>query len=173
MTRKRLSLPIVLVAILAIVTIIAATSGGAQRNARPRGAGNTAISLAQTPVGKTLADANGRALYLFAADQPNVSRLSAAGQAVWPPFTSSTRPGVTGGASEAQIGVIPTTRQVTYNGHPLYYYVGDQRSGQIAGQGLNQFGARWYVLGASGAAITSTGTSVPSTQSGEGANYAY
>jgi predicted lipoprotein with Yx(FWY)xxD motif len=39
---------------------------------------------------------------------------------------------------------------VTYNGHPLYYYAGDQKPGDIKGQGLNQFGAAWYVLGANG-----------------------
>ena len=37
--------------------------------------------------------------------------------------------------------------QVTYNGHALYYYVGDHGPGQTTGQGLNQFGALWYVLG--------------------------
>src|SRR5690349_10808175 len=106
MNRKRLSLPIVMVAIVAIVAVIAATSGGAQKNA-PRQPANAAISVAQTPVGKTLVDANGRTLYLFEGDRPHVSQLSAAGQAVWPPFTSSTLPASTGGVSAAQIGTIP------------------------------------------------------------------
>ena len=172
MTRKRLSLPIVLVAIVAIIAVIAATSGGAQKNT-PRQPGNAAISVAQTPIGKALVDANGRTLYLFEADGPRVSRLSAAGQAVWPPFTSSSLPAAAGGASEAQIGTISSTGQVTYNGHPLYYYVGDQHSGQIAGQGLNQFGARWYVLSASGAANTSTAPSTSPSPSGEGGGLGY
>jgi predicted lipoprotein with Yx(FWY)xxD motif len=172
MTRKRLSLPIVMVAIVAIVAVIAATSGGAARNA-PRRPGNAAISLGQTPIGKALVDANGRTLYLFAGDRPHASQLSAAGQAVWPPFTSGTLPAAAEGVSKAQIGTISATGQVTYNGHPLYYYVGDQRPAQIAGQGLNQFGARWYVLSASGAAITSTAPSTSPLQSGEGANYGY
>jgi predicted lipoprotein with Yx(FWY)xxD motif len=177
MTRNRL--PLVIVVILAIVAVITATSGGAQRKAPRRAAGGSAISVAQTPVGKALADANGRTLYLFAADKPNVSRLSAAGQAVWPPFTSTTLPAATGGASAAQIGSISASRQVTYSGHPLYYYVGDQRPGQTSGQALNQFGARWYVLSASGAAITSTAPGGSSSQAGtsssagEGASYGY
>jgi hypothetical protein len=43
---------------------------------------------------------------------------------------------------------------VTYNGHPVYYFVGDHNPGQTAGQGLNEFGARWYVLSPAGTAIT-------------------
>lgn len=172
MTRKRLPLPILIVAIIAIAAVIAATSGSAQRKA-PQAPGGSAISVRETTTGKALVDANGRTLYLFAADQPNVSKLSAAGQAIWPPFTSTTVPAATGGAAAARIGIISATRQITYNGHPLYYYVGDQRPGQASGQGLNQFGARWYVLSASGAAITSTSASGSPSQSGEGANYGY
>jgi predicted lipoprotein with Yx(FWY)xxD motif len=177
MTRKRFPVPIVMVAILATVAVITATSGGAQRKAPRALAAGSAISVAQTPVGKALADAKGRTLYLFAGDQPNVSRLSAAGRAVWPPFTSTTVPATQGGASAAQVGTIPASKQVTYNGHPLYYYVGDQRPGQTAGQGLNQFGARWYALSASGAAITSVAPSEPasgtSSPADEGARYGY
>jgi predicted lipoprotein with Yx(FWY)xxD motif len=176
MTRKRLPVLIVMVAIVAIVAVIAASSGGAQRRA-PRAPAGSAISVAQTPVGKALVDANGRTLYLFLGDKPNESRLSAAGRAIWPPLTSATAPVASGGASGAQIAIIPASTQVTYNGHPLYYYVGDQRPGQTAGQGLNQFGALWYVLSASGAAITSAPQGEPapgsSTSAGEGSRYGY
>jgi predicted lipoprotein with Yx(FWY)xxD motif len=178
MTRKRLPALIVAVAIVAIVAVIATSSGGAQRRTRQGAGAGSAISLAQTPAGKALVDANGRTLYLFVGDTPNVSRLSTAGQAVWPPFTAATLPAATGGASAAHVGTIPASKQITYNGHPLYYYVGDQRPGQTNGQGLNEFGARWYVLSASGAAITSTTPSGSSSQStsssaGEGAGYGY
>jgi predicted lipoprotein with Yx(FWY)xxD motif len=177
MNSKRFPVFVALVAIITIVAVIAASSGGAQRKAPPPVAAGSAISVAQTPVGKALVDANGRALYLFLADKPNESRLSAAGRAIWPPFTSTTAPAVKGASSGVQIAIIPASRQVTYNGHPLYYYVGDQRPGQVAGQGLNQFGARWYVLSASGAAITSvaSGESASGTSSsgGEGGSYGY
>lgn len=63
---------------------------------------------------------------------------------------------------------------VTYNGHPLYYFVGDRNAGQTAGQGLNQFGARWYVLSTAGAAITSPPKTTPaSTSTGGSAAYVY
>jgi predicted lipoprotein with Yx(FWY)xxD motif len=47
------------------------------------------------------------------------------------------------------------TRQVTYAGHPLYRFVGDSAAGQTSGQGLDDFGGAWYVVAASGRAITS------------------
>ena len=63
--------------------------------------------------------------------------------------------------------------QVTYKGHPLYYYVGDRSPGQTSGQGLNQFGALWYVLGPGGNAVTSAPTS-PAPASGAGSSsYGY
>ena len=169
MTRNRVLLPILLVAVLAIAAVITATSGGSKAAASRTPAGG-AISVAKKPVGNALVDANGRTLYLFAGDTPNVSRLSAAGQAVWPPFTSSGMPEAGGGTSAAQVGTVAGTRQITYNGHPLYYYVGDHHPGQIAGQNLNEFGARWYVLSASGAAITSASTTGSTSQSGSGAS---
>jgi Secreted repeat of unknown function len=43
--------------------------------------------------------------------------------------------------------------QVTYGGHPLYYYVGDKAPGDVAGQDLDQFGAKWYVLDKAGQKI--------------------
>jgi hypothetical protein len=74
-----------------------------------------------------------------------------------PAFAATGRPRAEGGAKAASIGTIigrSGRRQVTYNRHPLYYYVGDQRPGETNGQGLNQFGALWYVLAPNGNAIT-------------------
>jgi predicted lipoprotein with Yx(FWY)xxD motif len=142
--------------IAAVVAFFVATSGGATHTSSTS---SSAVSLKQTSLGSVLVDANGRTLYLFEADRPNVSTLSAAGQAIWPPFTSKAKPAAMGAADAALIGTIPGSGQVTYKGHPLYYYVGDQQSGQTTGQDLNQFGARWYVLSAAGSAITSRGTS--------------
>src|ERR1700722_8064268 len=149
MNRMRLSFTALTVAIVVIVAIVFATSGGAAKPAPPAAAPASAISIKQTSLGKTLVDANGRTLYLFQGDKQNVSTLSAAGQAVWPRFTATTKPAALGGASASQIG---TTKggggvsQLTYAGHPLYYYVGDHSPGQTRGQGLNEFGALWYVL---------------------------
>lgn len=173
MNRTRLSLPLVVVIIAAAVAVIVSVAGGSTKKAQPAVAANSAISVEQTSVGKALADANGRTLYLFAGDKHNVSTLPAAGRAYWPPFTSTTTPSANGGALAGDIGAT-ATGQVTYNGHPLYYFVGDHNAGQTAGQALNQFGARWYVLTTSGAAITSAPkAAASSTSSGGGSGYGY
>ena len=167
MSRARLTIPLLAVAIAAIAAFFVATSDGTTRSAAPA---SSAVSLEQTSVGSVLVDASGRTLYLFEGDRPDVSTLSAAGRAIWPPFTAKAKPSAMSGASAALIGTIPASGQVTYNGHPLYYYVGDQHTGQTAGQGLNQFGARWYVLSSAGRAITSTGAS---TSGSGGSTYGY
>ena len=143
-------------AIAAVATVIAVTSSGsawASRHVAP----TSALSLRQTQLGTTLADAQGRTLYLFEGDKPNRSTLSSAGQAVWPPFTSATRPQSLTGVMAGSVGTIRGPGgefQITYHGHPLYYFVGDRGPGQTHGQGLNEFGALWYVLNADGRAVT-------------------
>ena len=61
---------------------------------------------------------------------------------------------------------------MTYYGHPLYYYVGDKKSGETNGQGLNEFGARWYVLSANCTAMTSAPVT-PAPATGESSGYGY
>ena len=176
MTRSRLSLPIVAVIVATAIAVIVSTTGPSAKKT-PAVPANSAISIQQTSLGKTLTDANGRTVYLFAADKPNVSTLSPAGRAFWPPFTSAIKPLATGGALAREIGTVTGVTgagQVTYNGHPLYYFVGDHSPGQTSGQGLNQFGARWYVLSPSGAAITSAAKpSPPRASAGGGSAYGY
>lgn len=115
------------------------------------------------------ADHRERHQRLFGA--PNPSRV--------PGLSVVLKPQARGGVSAAQIGTIAGNNggtQVTYHDHPLYYYVGDQKRGQAAGQGLDQFGGRWYVLSAQGLAVTSAASSTPAgggTSSGAGSGYGY
>ena len=90
------------------------------------------------------------------------------GATAWPPLRVSGKPTVGSGAKASLIGTTPRSdgqSQVTYNGHPLYYYQGDSNAGDTNGQGVNGFGAPWYVLSASGDAIT---TAASSSSSGNG-----
>jgi predicted lipoprotein with Yx(FWY)xxD motif len=127
------------------------------RTARPsRVTASSALAVRRTQLGRTLVDARGRTLYLFEADRPNLSNCSNACLSVWPALTTQHRPGARGGAVASKIGTIPARggkRQVTYAGRPLYYYVGDRKPGDTNGQGLNQFGAKWYVLSPAGKKI--------------------
>jgi predicted lipoprotein with Yx(FWY)xxD motif len=177
MNRTRLSIPLVAVIAAALIAVIVGTSAKRTKPPQPAVPAGRSISIEQTSIGKALVDAQGRTLYLFAADKPNLSTLGAAGRAYWPPFTSTTRPSAAGGALAGKIGVVSSdaagASQVTYSGHPLYYFVGDGKPGQIAGQGLDQFGARWYLLSPAGAAITSAPRSQPASNSGSGSAYGY
>jgi predicted lipoprotein with Yx(FWY)xxD motif len=103
--------------------------------------------------GKILADGQGRALYLFTADKSSTSTCTGACAAAWPPVTASAMPMAGGGVSQSMLGTTKRadgTEQLTYNGHPLYYFSGDQAAGDTNGQGLN---SKWYVVGADGNAI--------------------
>jgi predicted lipoprotein with Yx(FWY)xxD motif len=176
MSRIRFPLVAIVVLVAAVVAVVAATTGASTTKSSASTAA-AAISTRQTSLGQTLVDGNGRTLYLFEGDKRNLSTLSAAGQAVWPPFTATTTPQGLNGAQAARIGMIARAggaAQITYNGHPLYYFVGDSTPGQTRGQGLNEFGALWYILAASGNAVTSAPTSpAPAAPSGGSTNYGY
>jgi predicted lipoprotein with Yx(FWY)xxD motif len=127
--------------------------GGPTTTSGPKAAAAT-VDLRGSKLGKILVDAQGRTLYLFEADKGGRSACDGACASAWPPYLSSGAPqagsGVTGsllGSSQRGDG---GGTQVTYHGHPLYYYAGDSQPGDTTGQGLNQFGAKWYVLASSG-----------------------
>jgi predicted lipoprotein with Yx(FWY)xxD motif len=125
-----------------------ATTAGAA----PMGA---AVDLRGSALGQTLVDGQGRTLYLFEADSAGRSSCHGACASAWPPFLSSGAPEAGTGVAAGQLGTIPGDggSQVTYHGHPLYYYAGDRQPGDTTGQGLDQFGAKWYVVAASGVRI--------------------
>jgi predicted lipoprotein with Yx(FWY)xxD motif len=103
--------------------------------------------------GTILVDAQGRSLYLFEADTTPQSTCSGACATAWPPLTVTGAPVAGKGAKADLLGTTTRadgTQQVTYNGHPLYYFQGDRTAGDTNGQGLTQFGAGWFVLDASG-----------------------
>jgi predicted lipoprotein with Yx(FWY)xxD motif len=99
-----------------------------------------------------LVDGKGRTLYLFEKDKGSASSCTGACASIWPPLTAADS--VAGpGVSAAKLGAIKRAdgkTEVTYAGHPLYTYAGDAKAGDTRGQGLDQFGAEWYVLAPSG-----------------------
>ena len=116
------------------------------------------VSLRKLNVGNALVDSQGRTLYLFEADKGPMSTCNGACASLWPPDMTSGKPKAGPGVDAAKLGTTKRsdgTLEVTYNGHPLYRYAPDTRAGEDAGQGLNQFGAKWYVLAASGSKIDS------------------
>jgi predicted lipoprotein with Yx(FWY)xxD motif len=81
---------------------------------------------------KFLADRQGRAMYLFEADKGSTSTCTGACAAAWPPVTASAMPMAGGGVSQSMLGTTKRadgTEQLTYNGHPLYYFAADTGAG--------------------------------------------
>ncbi len=122
------------------------------------------------PLGTFLTDGSGRAVYLFAADHGSSSTCTGPCATAWPPFTSKGSATATG---QVKAGMLGTTsrgggvQQVTYGGHPLYYFAGDQGAGQTNGEGSTGFGASWWVVSPGGTAIThASGGSTSSSGSG-------
>jgi predicted lipoprotein with Yx(FWY)xxD motif len=109
-------------------------------------AAGASTGLTTTTIGgmTVLTNARGFTLYSFAPDTPASSKCYGSCAAYWPPVigTAAASPGLPG-----RIGTITRTggaRQLTYNGHPLYTYIGDSAPGQANGNNLNLNGGLWH-----------------------------
>jgi predicted lipoprotein with Yx(FWY)xxD motif len=130
--------------------------GAAPASSSTPASGGSAVDVATSKLGKILVDSKGLTLYLFAADTGMSSTCSGACAAAWPPLTTKGKPTAGTGVKASLLGTTKRsdgTLEVTYGGHPLYYYAGDTAAGQTTGQALPQFGAPWYVVGTDGKAI--------------------
>jgi predicted lipoprotein with Yx(FWY)xxD motif len=150
----------------------AATAAASSSSAKPGAQPVTITTKQAKKLGTILAAGNKRlTVYLFAADTGASSTCSAACAGVWPPVTG--KPQATGAAVAGSLGTITRsdgTTQVTYKGHPLYFYDKDKDSGDAYGQAIKSYGANWYVLtptgtqvGASTSSASTAGKSSPST----------
>jgi predicted lipoprotein with Yx(FWY)xxD motif len=164
-------------AALAAAALVAAAFGDTSSAATPQASKGAVVGLRQTALGKVLVDTRGRTLYLFEKDTQGRSACYGACAAYWPPLFSSAKPRAGKGVHASLLGATRRTdgkRQVTYAGHPLYTFVGDTKAGQTTGEGLNNFGAAWDVVAASGRAVEPTASdSTGSGQTGGGYGYGY
>ena len=132
----------------------ATTSASSTTSAAPTAAAIT-IGTAKGKGGTYLTGSNGRAIYLWVADSGGKSACSGACAHAWPPVEGT--PSAGAGVTASDLGTITRTdgsKQVTYKGHPLYYFIADKSAGQALGQGSNNFGAKWWLVAPSGSAIT-------------------
>ncbi len=115
------------------------------------------VTVTQTAsLGKYLVDQDGRTLYLFLNDTGTTSTCYDNCAKAWPPlvFTKQAMAGMN--VDEKLIGTTKRTdgtTQVTYNGHPLYYFAKDTKPGDTKGQGVNGAGNYWYVVSPTGDAV--------------------
>jgi predicted lipoprotein with Yx(FWY)xxD motif len=127
---------------------------------------NATIALRSTKLGKVLVSSKGHTLYLFRKDTSGRSACSSSCAAYWPPLVASGRPTAGAGVKASLIGTTKRSdgrRQVTYNKHPLYTYAFDTKAGQVNGEGNSKFGAKWYAVSASGAAVVKSTTTTTTT----------
>jgi predicted lipoprotein with Yx(FWY)xxD motif len=119
------------------------------------------VKTRSNKLGKILVDGRARTLYLFEKDKHGKSACSGACATNWPPLLTKGKPKAGSGAKASLLGTTKRsdgTTQVTYNKHPLYTFIADKnKPGSTKGEGLDAFGAEWYVLGSNGKKIEEKG----------------
>ncbi|HYV76895.1 MAG TPA: hypothetical protein VE979_02095 [Streptosporangiaceae bacterium] len=129
-------------------------SGSASAAAPASSAAASSSALKTTTIGGAAVVTNGKGftLYWFAPDTPTKSNCNGSCAAYWPPVKGPATAGAGVSGKLATITRSDGSVQATYNGHPLYTYVGDKAPGQAAGNGLNINGGLWHEVTVSGAA---------------------
>ncbi len=100
-------------------------------------------------LGQVIVDSEGMTLYDFHKDKGTTSACYGACESAWPPLTTSGKAQAKGGAQSSMLSTTERkdgTMQVTYNGHPLYTFVEDKKTGEAKGNDFSAFGAQWYAL---------------------------
>ena len=152
---------------LAVVTIAAASAFAA--------GGNAIVKVGPSNLGRILVDAHGKTLYIWAHDKSSKSTCNGACAGYWPPLITKGRPQAIAGANGKLLGTSRRSdgrMQVTYAGHPLYYFVQDTKAGQTNGEGLTDFGGRWDPVSAAGKAVRRGASGASTSGDGYGAESA-
>jgi predicted lipoprotein with Yx(FWY)xxD motif len=173
-TRNRLTFSLILAAIAAALVIAgcgggsssssseSGSSGGAEGsavNASESGSGGGTIGTAQIEgLGTVLVDSEGMTVYDFTVDEGTKSNCYGGCEAAWPPVTTTGKPTAGAGAMSSALGTTKRkdgTLQVTYEGHPLYTFSGDEGPGEANG---NESEGTWFALDDKGAEVKGQAT---------------
>jgi predicted lipoprotein with Yx(FWY)xxD motif len=130
---------------LLLVVVVAAAAVGSSQAAQ----GSTArVSARSSEYGKTLFGPSGKVLYVFSADRGSTSRCYGVCASAWPPLLTTAAPIAGPGVDGKLLGTTKRSGgalQVTYNGHPVYYYSED-KVGKIMCQHANMHGGLWLIV---------------------------
>lgn len=99
-----------------------------------------------TDLGTIIVDGRGATLYLFTEDDRNQSNCADRCAETWPPLLNSGEPSAGEGVTSGAVGLITRaggSKQVTYNGWPLYHFAGDEKAGDAKGQSSGDI---WFVV---------------------------
>ena len=147
---------------VAAIALLAVSCGGstpstAGTTPSPAATGEKIAVASNAKLGQILVDESGMTVYVFLADTGTTSTCYTSCAAIWPPVLTTGTPQAGAGVQASLLGTTTRTDgkvEVTYAGHPLYYFVKDKVTGDVTGQGINGFGALWWVVAPSGASIT-------------------
>jgi predicted lipoprotein with Yx(FWY)xxD motif len=171
--RMLLALP---AAVAAAAALVACSSAGASPSSTAGSSISPAAAAASTVKTTTIAgvtvltNSTGFTLYSFAPDTPTTSKCNGTCAQNWPPLKGPvTAADVTGtfGTIKRSDGSV----QATFDGHPLYTFVGDTAPGQAKGNGLNAAGGLWHEITTSGTAAPAPAAGSPSSSDGGGSGY--
>ena len=143
------------------------TGAGSGTPSSASGAAGSGAALKTATINgvSVVTNAQGFTLYSFAPDTATASKCTGACAQIWPPVTG---PAAAGQGVTGTLGTITRpdgSKQVTYNGHPLYTYTADTAAGQAKGNGINVEGGVWHE-------VTASGQAAPAGTSG-GGGYGY
>ena len=170
----KLGVPVAAGLLAAACSSAAGTSGSSAPASSGTSAGPATGTVIETHAGSggTFLTEGGRTVYLWVKDGMNKSTCTGACASAWPPVMAGGKLTASGSAKASDLGTISRPgggKQVTYDGHALYYFAGDSGAGQTSGQGSDSFGAKWWLVAPAGSQITAT-DSATGASSGGGAS---
>jgi predicted lipoprotein with Yx(FWY)xxD motif len=150
------------------------SSSGTEASGAAASGGGTIDATEIEGLGPVLVDAEGMTVYDFTVDEGKTSNCYGGCEAAWPPVTTTGKPTAGEGAMASALGTTKRkdgTLQVTYKGHPLYTFSGDEAPGEANG---NESEGTWFVLGRTGAPVKGQATgggAEPEEESSGGGGY--
>lgn len=165
-------------AVLGVLGTACSSGSSSSSSSSTAAAGADTVSSASLKVSNGhLSDGAGRTVYQWTADTGPASTCTGACASAWPPVPASSTPSAASGLTASDLGAVKRadgTSQLSYAGHPLYYFSGDKAAGDAKGQGSDAFGSKWWELDGSGQPVTTTtGGGSPSSSSGGGGGGGY
>ena len=128
--------------------VVAASVAGLAASAQATPTAAARLSARSTEYGKALFGPSGKVVYVFGADRGSTSRCYGVCASAWPPLLSTAKPLAEPGVEAKLLGMTKRKDgrlQVTYNGHPLYYYSAD-KVGKVMCQHANMHGGLWLII---------------------------
>lgn len=166
-SNRRTGSVVALAGVLLLAACSANTGGGSATSSTSSSAGSASsanqLKVATTSAGQALTGKDGKTLYFFAKDSGGKSACNTGCVANWPPFTLGAGETATAGdgVEASMIGSITRddgSKQVTYGGHPLYYYAADSAAGDANGQGVLGL---WFIANPAGTLPSASGNATP------------